>query len=260
MANEFNKVLNEFTHLALNYCQNAKKFMPTSDHVKLLEIYETGLSAMLDGVWERFREAYASTSEGHQAEIDAYVKMTGMIPMLQAANRVIGPQSFNAEALYKGEGIFHKPKAMIQSIPGFIPIVGWAKGALDLIDDVITNIRDLIPADKTTTTGRPTTGVYDPNSSTTQIPSCTPFKFPIPGGPRDVQITYDKCSPSGSTRALSPDEMPDVEVEADGKKQPDLTGKNKSLDIKNCREIQLHVKGDPDQFNASFTFKYASKK
>jgi hypothetical protein len=260
MANEFSSVLEEFSRLAMNYCENAKKFMPTSDHVRLVEVYQTGLAAMLEGTWTRFREIYASTSEGHREEIDAFVKMTGMIPMLKAANNFIGAHTSSADALHAGASIFDKPKSMIKEIPGWLPIVGWAGPVLRLIDEVITNIRDLIPTSGSPSTGQPTGGVFDPSVRNSSLVSCRPFTFPVPDGPRDVNIEYTKATRTGESKPLAEGDMPDIEIEANGQKQPSLTGKNKSAVLKDCNTFTLHLKGDPEAFYAQIQFKYSAKK
>src|SRR4051794_6148659 len=110
--------------------------MPTSDHVRLVEVHQVGLEAAVERTWGRLKEVYASTSSGHREEIDAFVDTTGMIPMLQAANRLVGDDGLNPSALRDAGGLFHKPKTAISQIPGWIPLVGWLPGALGLIDDI----------------------------------------------------------------------------------------------------------------------------
>jgi hypothetical protein len=251
MAHEFSKMMDEFSRLAMNYCENAKKFMPTSDHVKLVEVYQVGLAAMLEGTWSAFREVYAATSESHRDEIDRFVKMTGMIPMLQAANRLIGPHTTNPHALFDGASIFEKPKSVIREIPNFIPIVGWAAGALRLIDELIRNIRDLIPKSDKTTTDQ-SGSVHDGNIRTTQLLSCQPFTFEVPDGPRDVRVDYGRTDHAG--KEVKDADLPEIEVTSDGAKQPSLTGKKKSEVVKNTRKITLHLKGAPGEFFAQIKF------
>lgn len=159
LAGEFKSYLTGFTKLCDNYCENAKKVVPGTDYVKLVNIYQKGLAGSCAGLSRVLSEHYDSVDTERQRQMDEFVQLSGVLPLLEEANRVIGKHSLDSGALFSAGGIFEELKKIIKLIPGLtqlvVPFVGAIPGLLDLIDQFIEGIGKLF-GPKTPSSGGPT--------------------------------------------------------------------------------------------------------
>jgi hypothetical protein len=208
MAGEFKALLAEFVRFAENYCENAKQIVPGPDYVKLVEVYQRGLSTACQGLAHSLEEQYDAASKQWRQQADDFIALTGTLPMVKAANKVIGRSSFHdSGALSASAGVAEKVKKAISMIPGLlpfpIPFVGGVGKLLDLIDNFIDLIRELF--------GSPNL----PGKPTVEKPPDVPSKTIEPciwvplheGGEAELMI-------------FSADLSGEVEVRVDGKISP----------------------------------------
>jgi hypothetical protein len=99
--------------------------------------------------------------------MDGYVSASGALPLLEAANKAIGPRSISDPgALHASGNIFEKLKTIMRDIPGIvqivIPFVGGVGKLLELIDLFIDDIRDLFKPSGESVSGKPTTVTVPP--------------------------------------------------------------------------------------------------
>lgn len=184
MASEFKSFLAEFSRLANNYCENAKRIALTPDDAKLVEIYQAGLTTACEGLRRALSNEYDSAPREWRRQADEYVALTGALQMFKTANERIGKGSMKSDgALSRAGGIFHKGKQVLRDIPGvlqfLIPFIGGVSKLLDIIDLTIDNIREAFgSSDKDTKGSRPVLPAF----KTQIIKPCDWFTVPNEDG------------------------------------------------------------------------------
>jgi hypothetical protein len=146
MADEFKTLTEGFTTLGSNYCANAKKVVTDIEARKVIEIYEAGLAGAMTGLNEMLNKQYQSLSDDGKVAVDEFTRQSGVLPMLEAANRVIGPDSLaSIAAVGAAAELFPKIKSILRGLLD-IEEGGWTDKILDWIDTIIENIPKLLGA------------------------------------------------------------------------------------------------------------------
>lgn len=147
-AKEFKIYLSGFANFCTNYAENAKKVAPDSDFAKIINIYQKGLEGSIAGLKEVMTQHYESANPESRRQMDEFVRLSGVLPLLAEANRVIGKNSLAAEALASSSGIFEELKKIIKFIPGLLPLpipfAGAIPGLLEFIDQLGEGIAKLL--------------------------------------------------------------------------------------------------------------------
>jgi hypothetical protein len=117
MADEYLQMSTDFAKLGSNYCANFKKIVPNTEERRLVSIYEAGINGATSGYVEIANNHYQSLSDDEKQFINNQVRLSGVLPMLAAANERIGPDSiFDSFVLFKLAKLFPKIKAIIRDI------------------------------------------------------------------------------------------------------------------------------------------------
>lgn len=144
MAGEFKTLVARFSELGTNYCGNAKKVTSDLEARKILDIYQVGLSGAMSGVAEMLNSRYDGLTDDTKKEVDDFIKMSGSLPMLDLANKTIGPNSLaTVAAVGAAAELFPKIKDIIRSVID-IEAGGWLDKGLNWIDRIIENIPKLL--------------------------------------------------------------------------------------------------------------------
>jgi hypothetical protein len=174
-TSEYKSLLESFTRLATNYCDNALKLAADADQRKIIGAYKTGLEAAVHHTFALLQEYYDGSDARFQAQIDTYIQATGMRPMLDAAAKVVGPRSLETvDGLDKSRHFFEKAKGALGGIPGLLismlPFAGAVPQLLHGIDNIIDNIAEALkPGDA----GGPKTVERPPPVPHAEITGCT---------------------------------------------------------------------------------------
>jgi hypothetical protein len=144
MADEFKSMIKGFSSLGTNYCANARKVTSDLEARKILDIYETGLSGAMNGIGQMLTAQYDGLPEATRKEVDNFITVTGALPMLDLANKTIGPGSLQtAVAVGAAVELFPKIKQLIRSAINIEP-GGWVDKGLNWIDTIVENIPKLL--------------------------------------------------------------------------------------------------------------------
>jgi hypothetical protein len=237
MHGEFKALLKGFAQFTDNYCENAKKVVPNHDYAKLVGVYQAGLSGAVDGLTQLLTDHYDKADKELRQQMDGYVKASGALPLIEAANKVIGPRSLNDPgALHASGNIAEKLKTIMRDIPGIvqivIPFVGGISKLLDLIDLFIDNIRELFKP----------SGASSPGGPTVAVPPAVPH---IVLQPCQWQTIYEGQD-AKEFNLFSGGNPKQVEVRVDGQVSPErLEGFYKKYRGKKI-EVHLIPGGDPN--------------
>jgi hypothetical protein len=87
MADEFKTLMQGFTTLGTNYCANARKVITDLESRKLIDIYEAGLTGAVKGLNELVNAQYNGLSDEAKNAVDDFTRLSGVLPMLEAATR-----------------------------------------------------------------------------------------------------------------------------------------------------------------------------
>ncbi|WP_124328517.1 hypothetical protein [Desulfonema ishimotonii] len=144
MADEFKTLMEGFTALGGNYCANARKVITDLESRKIIDIYETGLSGAMSGLGETVGVQYDALSDESKKAVDGFIRLSGALPMVEAANKTIGANSLQSVAAVTGAvELFPKIKKIIRQVLD-IEKGGTVDKLLDWIDTIIENIPKLL--------------------------------------------------------------------------------------------------------------------
>jgi hypothetical protein len=213
MAQEFKNYLSGFTSLCDNYCENAKKVVPDPDFAKVINIYQKGLAGSCAGLVELMRQHYGSANAARRRQIDEFVRLSGVLPLLAEANRAIGKNSLGSEALASAGGIFKELKKIVRFIPGLaqlaIPFLGAIPGLLDFIDQFVDGIGKLVGSSQS---GGQKIVEHPPPRPTLTLEPCKPEVLPI-----DPKGGTFRIYPFGGVDPATGGQFePEIEITVDG--------------------------------------------
>jgi len=144
MADEFKTLMQGFTTLGTNYCANARKVITDLESRKLIDIYEAGLTGAVKGLNELVNAQYNGLSDEAKKAVDDFTRLSGVLPMLEVANKTIGTNSLQTIVAVAGAAeLFPKIKKIIGGLFD-IEEGGTVDKLLDWIDTIIENIPKLL--------------------------------------------------------------------------------------------------------------------
>lgn len=144
MADEFKTMIDGFKSYGKNYCANAKKVITDIESRKIIDIYDAGLSGAMEGMSELLNAQYASLPDDGKNVADEFVRLSGVLPMLELANKTVGPNSLNSVAAVSGAAeLFPKVKKIIRGVVD-IEKGGVLDKILDFLDTIVENIPKLL--------------------------------------------------------------------------------------------------------------------
>lgn len=144
MADEFKMLMQGFTTLSTNYCANARKVITDHESRKLIDIYETGLTGAVKGLNEVISAQYNGLSDEARKAVDELTRLSGVVPMLDLANKTIGANSLQTVVAVAGAAeLFPKVKKIIRDLFD-IEEGGNVDKLLNWIDTIIENIPKLL--------------------------------------------------------------------------------------------------------------------
>jgi hypothetical protein len=143
MADEFLKLLADYTTLGTNYCANAKKLAPNVDYQRLISIYEAGLVGNLKGIEKVLGDKYSRMSDEEKTSLNELVQLSGMPDMVAKANTIIGADSISLSAVLSlAIDLLKKVQRFLQTSP--VPVGGPAGMLFANKDIIIENIKKVI--------------------------------------------------------------------------------------------------------------------
>jgi hypothetical protein len=143
MADEFPKLLADYTTLGSNYCANARKLAPNIDYQRLISIYEAGLVGNLKGIEKVLGDKYSGMSDEEQASLNELVQLSGVPDMVAKANTIIGANSLSlSDVLSLASDLLKKVQRFLQMSP--VPVGGPAGMLFANKDIIIENIKKVI--------------------------------------------------------------------------------------------------------------------